>query len=202
MAGEQAALALAAGRRFFEEEAPLYEIKPYYYDDFGNASAWAREGIILATGRGIVMGSGGYFRPQSGVTRAEFAAMLVRLTGLGPAASPGAAPFFDVPEGAWYGEAVAAAYENGLITGYGGAFYPERGITREEMAVMMARALSLPAGAGTGGLSDFDAVSPWARESVASVCAAGLMTGDGDRFSPAAPVTREMAALVCVRAAA
>ncbi|GEM_PF-504428 len=199
MATSQAALALAASSRYYAGKPPLYEIRPYYYDDLGNASPWAVEAIISATGDGIVNGTNGCFKPLNSVTRAEFSAMLVRMLGL-EALSGGELPFTDVPESVWYLKEVRSAYENGVVTGFGGSFYPDKTITREEMAVMLARALRLESAQSGSAPRDLGAASPWASEGVGAAYASGLMTGSGGAFNPKGTVTREMAATVCARA--
>ena len=70
-------------------------------------------------------------------------------------------------------------------------------ITREEAAVMLARFAGLT---GEGGAwSDAEETSPWARQAVGQVLAAGLMETDGGAFRPQAGMTRaegEAAALL------
>ena len=199
MATEQAALALIASYRFFAGEDPLYEIRPYYYDDLGNASSWAQEPIVSATMNGIAKGTDGYFKPADSVSRAEFAAMLVRMLGI-DSNKGGTSVFSDVPSSGWYQKEVQAAFENNLITGANGKFYPDKKINREEMAVMIARALALSGEEYQAGIDDLSAVSVWAKEGVKAAYLSGMMTGNGNAFRPADAVTREMAATVLSRA--
>ncbi|MDP4110328.1 MAG: S-layer homology domain-containing protein, partial [Bacillota bacterium] len=198
MATEQGAMALAAMCRFVSGAAPIFEIEPYYYDDLGSASAWAIDPIVKATKSAIVNGSDGMFRPKSDVTRAEFAAMLSRMLGLDGSGLSTA--FSDVKDGSWYKNAVAAAYERKIIEGSNGFFYPDRKITREEMAVMISRAVKLAAGDRTPG--DSGSVSSWALAGVKASFSARIMEGSGNAFRPSERVTREMAATVCQRSAA
>jgi len=74
---------------------------------------WAHAAIRQLSARHIVKGvSGEEFAPGKRTTRAEFAALLARALGLEAEAGEGT-PFADVPEGAWYAEAVAAAHAAG-----------------------------------------------------------------------------------------
>lgn len=50
--------------------------------------------------------------------------------------------FSDVPQGAWYEPALRACYEHGAVTRQTGDFRPGDPITREELAVMLIRALA------------------------------------------------------------
>lgn len=106
---------------------------------------WAKTEIELLAGKLILNGRGaGSFAPQQTVSRAEFAAMLVRSLGLLQDAAAGAAVFSDVPAGAWFAADARAAADLGLVQGYAdGTFRPEAPVTREQLAVMAARALKL-----------------------------------------------------------
>ncbi|WP_211222559.1 S-layer homology domain-containing protein [Paenibacillus daejeonensis] len=169
------------------------------YDDRASMAAWAYEGIARATEYGWLQGSEGLFRPQASITRAEFTKLLSELLEL-PLSSSSASAFDDVRAGQWFHPYVQAAYEADLVNGYGNRFEPQQTITREQMAVMIARALELPAASGSTILTDAAQIATWARSEVLAVYAAGLMTGDANRFHPQQQVSREMAAVVAVRA--
>ncbi|CAH1213397.1 Endo-1,4-beta-xylanase A [Paenibacillus plantiphilus] len=93
--------------------------------------------------RMIVMGTGdNSYEPDREVTRAEFAAILVR--GLGLPFEYGAAPFSDIPSTAWFNNVVHTTYTYRLLTGFeDGTFHPEDTITREQAMIMLSRAMSL-----------------------------------------------------------
>lgn len=92
---------------------------------------------------GIVQGvaEDAYF-PERTMTRAEFAAVLVRALGLETIQN---APFTDVTEEEdWFYASVNAAYYYGIVKGTTeNVFCPYGTITREEVAVMIARAAKL-----------------------------------------------------------
>ncbi|MFC4809185.1 S-layer homology domain-containing protein [Paenibacillus sp. GCM10023250] len=166
------------------------------------SSYWAADVIQELTAKHIVEGvSADAFGPKTNVTRAEFATMLVRALGLQAA---GAAPFSDVPAGSWYAGTVAAAYENGIVTGTGGGkFEPSKAITRQEMAIMIVNVYEKRSGSAAGGTAsdlagfkDAGAVSGWAKAAVQDAIRAGLMTGSDGRFAPRSNAIRAEAAKV------
>ena len=77
------------------------------------------------------------FEPERTITRAEFAAMIVRALGITATDGPA---FEDVANNAWFYSSVTAAAKAGLIVGYNGYFRPDDLITREEMATIIAKA--------------------------------------------------------------
>ncbi|MCC3376090.1 5'-nucleotidase C-terminal domain-containing protein [Cohnella sp. REN36] len=136
------------------------------------------------------------FSPQKSVTRAEFAKLLV--TEFHLKAKTDTTGFPDVSAGVWYADYVAIAASNGLITGYeDGRFNPNAPITREQMAVMLARIPSLKGTAGQPSFRDGGQISVWARDAVGTVVGAGLIQGRGnDTFAPQGLTTRAEAAKV------
>jgi len=169
------------------------------FSDSKLISEWAYASIAEAVQNGFVKGSNGKINPKSSVTRAEFASIISQVLKLTKAAKP-AASFADVKPGDWYYEAVHAAYKAGIVTGYEGRFHPDKPISREEMAVMIVRALKLGESKGQAQPADAKDISEWAKPAVQAVTASGLMAGSNGKFSPRDKVTREMAIVVAVRA--
>lgn len=176
------------------------------FTDVKSISPWALESVYTAFDRklmGSVSESGLVFAPKRDITRAEFAALLLRLTGNEPSAATSGQSFSDVKADAWYYGAVNKAKELGIVSGVTGtAFKPDGLVTRQDMAVMIVRALKLDeasAAAGTGKFTDEDQISDYALTAVRTVTGLGIMSGTGSTFNPSAPVTREMAAAVAVR---
>lgn len=107
------------------------------------ASHWSRKDVEQLAAKRIVdgMGAGG-FSPDEALTRAQFAALLTRALALDPA--PAAADFTDIPGDAWYAGAVGAAVQARLADGFEtGEFRPGEVLTREQMSVMLMRAVKL-----------------------------------------------------------
>lgn len=217
MATHQGLMALSAYERMLKKQSPLFDMSdiqsavskpaPVVYGDQASISAWAKEAVEKATELGLMAGTGTaapQFEPKRGLTRAEFAVLVVKLAGEQPSANT--AGFKDVTQGSWYAGYVAAAKEKGLISGLNDHhFGPNQQITRQEMATILVRmqGQTLPnRGEGTAPnrtLKDREQVSDWAAAYVDSAVQSGLMSGDGDYFRPHEQVTREMAAVVIVK---
>ncbi|MGF7029515.1 glycosidase/fibronectin type 3 domain-containing protein [Paenibacillus mucilaginosus] len=166
---------------------------------------WASSAVRELAAQGIVNGmEKGRFAPEQSVTRAQFAAMVVRALGL-EAKPDTVLPFADVAAGAWYAEAAAAAYSHGIVGGRDAVtFAPDELITREEMAVLIVRAYAAkaggtaPAGTGLQGVfTDHAEVSSWAAASVQSAVELGLLQGRAEgQFAPSGTTTRAESAQV------
>jgi len=175
------------------------------------SSHWAKTNIDLLAGKQIVSGAtASSFAPNRTVTRAEFAAMLVRALGLSNNGGKAAATFTDVAATAWYADAIDAAARFGLIKGFeDGTFRPNKTITREQMAVMAANALKFAEAAGAKGkqldlaavsFKDEAAIHVWALDEVKQVAAAGILEGKGNSaFLPLDLASRAEAATMITR---
>ncbi|MCD1260331.1 S-layer homology domain-containing protein [Paenibacillus athensensis] len=183
----------------------LYTVVSHSASFADTAGHWAQRDIDTMASKLIVNGiADGAFAPDRSVTRAEFVALLVRSLGLS-AASDAASGFTDVKAGDWYAGAVATAVEAGLADGFAdGSFRPSATITREQMAVLIARAISyagtsLPAGSD-GVFADEASIGGWAREAVASLAAVQLVNGMSDgSFAPQSASTRAEAVTMLKR---
>ncbi|WP_342562478.1 S8 family serine peptidase [Paenibacillus sp. FSL R7-0345] len=158
------------------------------------------EAIQALANKLIIQGtSATTFSPKSSLTRAEFTALLTRALGLRTDAN---VTFTDVSSTAWYAQDVAAASKAGLILGIGnGKFAPTQNVTRQELAVILDRALKLTgtelksANPSFTTYSDSAKVAPYAKDSLQTLSAAGIIGSDtGSSFNPVAPATREAAA--------
>lgn len=173
---------------------------------FGDMNGhWARSNVEELAGRMIVSGTAeGIFDPNTAITRAEYAAMLVRVLGL--AATPEAMIYTDVPNSAWYAHSIQAAGSAGLITGYSdGSYQPNKHITPEEIAVMTYRAMQLAAYEPTSSnrtitYLDDTRIGDWAKEAVDELSRLGVLYGDRTgRFDPSRSATRAESAAVIDR---
>ncbi|MFD0675693.1 MULTISPECIES: S-layer homology domain-containing protein [unclassified Paenibacillus] len=166
---------------------------------------WAKDSIEQMANKMIVQGvSPDKFAPDQSVTRAEFAAILVRALGLSQATS-GKTSFQDVKANDWYSGAVEAAVQAGMVSGYEGSlFYPDKKINREEMAVMLYRAMKF---AGYDNpkaqeqitmFSDANRFGDWSKDAIAELAKMSIVNGVGSgEFAPAANASRaESAAMV------
>jgi hypothetical protein len=168
-----------------------------------DSAGWAKAAIEELAALGIVEGVGqDSFRPMKSVTRAEFLAMLVRAFQLTGAAD---LEFTDVKPTDWYYSVIASAIDAGLAKGIGGGkFDPNRPITRQEMAIMGANALTLftdmKAEDEEGTLAKFkdgSSIAGYARNAVALLAEKGVIQGTGDdRFMPKGIANRAQAAVI------
>jgi hypothetical protein len=170
---------------------------------------WAKADIELLASKLVINGvTENTFAPNSNITRAEFAALLVRSLGLTPDAS--SAAFTDVKISDWHAGAIGAAVKAKLVDGFeGNRFKPNDTITREQMAVMVTRAIAaagISSGASAGqneSLSKFNdqaAISSWAQEAVADAIEAHIITGlTADTFAPSEKATRAQASVMLKR---
>jgi len=174
------------------------------------ADHWARDTVNNMGSRMIIEGTGnGRFSPDREITRAEFAAIIVRALGL--ALEKGPSVFTDVSDSDWYSSAVRTAHAYGLLNGYtDGTFRPHEKITREQAMVVISRAMELtglkaklPAQSADDTLAPYtDAAhaSGWALSSIAEVVQAGIVNGRSDgTLAPQDHITRAEAAAMIER---
>jgi len=167
---------------------------------------WAKKDIEWLAMKGIIEGvDDTHFKPDAKVTRAQFAAMISKALNL--QTSTTVAPFDDVPQGAWYAEAVRSAYAAGIIKGVANkSFAPEQEITREEMTVMLMRsgkhvaADTFKNASRALTFADTGAISKWAVDDITLAVQAGLIkSGLQNKFMPQSKATRAEAAVVIKR---
>lgn len=165
------------------------------FTDLGDVE-WAQEAINHLASLGIINGMGdGTFAPNDNVTREQFAKMIVMCMGYTVNESA-TSSFSDVVAGEWYAPFVAAAANNNLITGFeDGTFGVGQNITRQDMAVIIYRALGSPNPSSTGSFSDDAEIGDYAKLAVYSLVEIGIINGMGDgTFAPQATATRAQAA--------
>ena len=100
---------------------------------------WYHTAVATMVQAGVITGYGdGTFRPNAPITRGEFAAIATRFLS-DPYSMDD--PFYDT-EGHWAEVYINRAYELGWISGYtGGAFRPDKSITRAEVSAIVNRML-------------------------------------------------------------
>lgn len=208
MATEQALYALCTLQRQQDGQSSFYDMtnqtafEQKIFDDIQN-NRYNKE-INALYERGIINGkSERRFEPSATMTRAEFATIVVRALGLSIAVCQ---IFEDVPQQHWSCAYVAAAYQNHIVTGISDTqFQPDGNITREEAAVMLARAAKLRGVRGCSDkweeiltpFSDVSDASMWARDALAFCVQENILITEDGQLAPKIRVKRdEIAAMI------
>ena len=159
---------------------------------------WAQDYIRELMERQAVSGyPDGTFRPNANITRAEFATILVKALNL----QPRAGKVFNDTVNHWAKDVISTAHAHGIINGYDdNTFGPDDYITREQMAVMIARAAGLYNAAAGTQFADSNTFSEWAVNAIAAISEKGIITGYPDgTFKPKNYATRAEAATVITK---
>ena len=165
-------------------------------------TAWYREAVLFALVSGITAGSSAdTFSPNRAVTRSQMLTFLWRAAD-SPAPESELCPFTDVPENAWYRDAVLWAAESGVSVGTGGgAFSPAAGCSRAEALTFLWRAAGSPAPEGTDCPFTDVPEDAWYRDAVLWAVERGITAGSSETsFSPAKGCTRAQAVTFLFRA--
>lgn len=160
---------------------------------------FAYDAIINLSRRGIISGySDGNFVPSGNITRAEASKVIALTFKITGASGSG---FKDISENDWFYQYVSPLENNGILKGTDGYFNPNTPITREDMTVILARALKSlnKVVSGTYSFSDDGDISSYAKESVSGFAAMGIVNGYDGKFNPKANITRGEAAAIVYR---
>lgn len=173
-----------------------------YASDYNNH--WARYDIETLKEKGIMGGyPDGTFKPNQSITRAEFTKLL--LGAIGITATNSSSPFKDVKPNDWFYADVVTAYREGLVSGMSETqFSPNSKITREQMAVMIQRALEYKGISSRESaivFADEKKIASWAKPSVKRLYFLGIINGKDKKvnFAPKDHATRAETAAIIVR---
>lgn len=166
-------------------------------------SHWGKDYIDILFYSGIIHGkTADTFKPDDYITRAEFAKLIS--TAFSPSAPTDFSVFSDVKKSDWFYEHVTALSTAGIVNGTSfEKFSPHKNITRQDATVILMRVYSeffesSPSNQLT--YKDADSISPYARTSVNSADALGIITGTpSGKFKPSSPITRAEAAAMLYR---
>lgn len=170
--------------------------KEYHFQDAGQIP-WAASSVEKLHQEGIMNGiNDTQFSPHTPMTRAQLATVLAKV--INKPMVKQAFPFEDVLSNQWYFPSVKKMYGMGLIKGISETeFDPNRQITREEAAVILARTFdysykglySLPFG-------DKKNISAWAFNSVTALTQKGVFALFQNQFQPKKAITRAELAVI------
>ena len=171
------------------------------FTDLGNVS-WAIESIQALFELNIINGvDDTHFSPDSSITRAQYIKMLMGAFNIVDLSAE--CTFTDVSPGDWHYHVLASAQKLGIAAGLDdGSFGCDNAVTREEMAVLGFRTLSvvgitLPQVNEAASFTDNGLVNQWAVESVEAMQKAGVLNGFEDgSFQPQGAATRAQGAKV------
>lgn len=191
---------ISFGVRHFSQYAVAYN-KVAFKDVAANA--WYNKAVSYIAARTIINGLGnGMYEPEKNVTRADFLIMVMKAYGIDPAANT-QNNFADAGN-KYYTPYLATARHLGLVSGTGtNRFLPESRISRQDMCVILYRALdnlgSLPTGTKGGALESFNdaaSINSYAKTAMELFVKAGTISGYGNNLDPKTNSTRSQAAQV------
>lgn len=161
------------------------------------ADAWYYDAVDYAVSHEYLSGTTRtQFSPEAPLTRAMLVQILYQVAGQ---PESGISHYSDVPDDSWCYAAVSWASSNGILTGSGSTFDPERAPARQELAAALYRfaqysKLDTSPRADLSSYADADQVASWARAgmewSVSVSLLAGHSSGDEMLLSPSDTVTR------------
>lgn len=173
------------------------------YDDMAGYES-AIPAVEFLSSYGVITGSNGQFNPGGYLSRADFVLMVCRAFRFN---TGNLESFSDVPANSYYAWAVATAKDLGIVQGNGTLFFPQGVLTREDAILMLQRAINI-AGLDVPTAStyllnyytDGDQVSNYARQAVATLVNAGIVTAnDLGQLQPKTPIRRADVAVMLHR---
>ena len=183
-------------------DAPVVPENPF--TDVAEGACYYDAVLALAE-QGIINGmTETTFCPDNQLTRAQVVTMLYRMAGAPE--TDAAAAFADVPEGAYYADALAWAVETGVTEGVSETeFAPDMDVTREQFVTFLHRFAALE-GQADGEPADLSAfqdaalVADWAQEAMAWAVGQGIVEGvTEDTIVPQGTATRAQAVTMLYR---
>jgi parallel beta-helix repeat protein len=162
---------------------------------------WAQGYIQALAARNIITGfPDGTFKPNEPVTRAQFAAIILKA--FAPAETKPGRTFSDVRSNYWAATAIQTSVRGGFMTGYPeGTFQPEQRIPRVQTLVALVNGLGFPYGdaAANSRYQDAAAIPSWAAGQVAAATGRRMVVNypSVGQLNPGREATRaEVAAFV------
>ncbi|MGI6585208.1 MAG: S-layer homology domain-containing protein [Lutisporaceae bacterium] len=162
------------------------------------AGHWAKKDIDFITARELLVGTAeGVFSPEASLTRGMAVTILGRLWDADTSGFTNSR-FTDVSKDAYYAPYVEWAAQNGIVAGVGnGQYAPEKVVSREEIAVILANFAEFTGikleetNTAAYAFADEAQISPWAKADVRTIQKAGIMSGKpGNCFDPKGKCTR------------
>jgi hypothetical protein len=159
---------------------------------------WAEKTITELVASGAIGGyPDGTFKPDQGISRAEFATIVVKAFQLPEKQGK----VFEDTANHWAKNFIATAAAHGIVSGYSDTTFGSNDpITREQMAVMIVKATKLAEAQEGRTFADSAKVSAWAQNAVATASEKNIISGYPDNtFRPQNKATRAEAATVIIK---
>lgn len=183
-----------------EEPKPLSEwTDEEIIEAYGIPDDWARNALIFVVRTGLMTGRGeAGLCPQGETTRAELAAVLIRVLGCETRADLSA--YTDLDPGAWYYDTFARAVALGLFSGTSETtMSPNAPVTREQAVTVLARVFGV-IGRDRKNIyqfGDWMDVSDWSAKYLSAMIGAKMISGTTAGLEPKAQLSRrELAQLL------
>lgn len=153
-------------------------------------SDWSTQALQNAINNGLLNGIDGKIAAGENLTRAQMAAIVTRAFGTNGKAN--ISSFGDVNAGDWFYDAMASSVLMGAFQGDGVNLNPNANITRQEAFTVLARLFTLSGGDQSvlSSYTDGAQVADWAKDSMASMVAAGYVKGSDNMLNPRSSITR------------
>ena len=145
------------------------------------AGHWAAEEIEKWSGRGIINGSDGKFRPDESLSLAELATIYTRIM---PLDTPAENTFEDIFDGEWFTEPILKCVGAGIIDAGGKTeLGPREPVMRAEAFMMLVRAFDIQPAEGETLLrayNDAKRLTPEQKPYFEALLALGLISGGNE----------------------
>lgn len=166
-----------------------------------DSDGWYQDAVRFVLAKGIMHGMGnGIFSPDGYLTRAQMSQIVYNMAGA-PEPS-GKAELSDVSDDAWYAAPVAWCIEYDIASAQGGAFEPERVLTRQEVVQFLYRyAASLGRDMSTDSVlddvSDAAQISAEYRDAMIWAVSEGIVKGTPEgKLEPGRSINRAEVATI------
>ena len=164
------------------------------------ADSWFYAYVEAAVEAGLFSGvSETEFQPNGTMSRAMLATVLYRMSG---ETAGGSHPFSDVEDGKWYSDAIAWAYEKGIVKGLSDTeFGVNANVSRQQLVVMLLRygaycGYETAQSTELTSFSDADQVAEYALAAMQWAVACGIINGSDGMLSPDGSATRAQCAKI------
>ncbi|CAK4869198.1 unnamed protein product [Aphanomyces euteiches] len=198
----------ATGQIVFQTSHFSHYAVAYAAPKFSDLSrvAWAAKEIEALAARGVVEGtSATTFDPGTAISRGEFLAQLIRFLGLDAEFTDS---FIDVSTSSPYYKELGIGRALGIVEGVGGnKFLPDSEISREDVSVIIKRALdqwhiklAVVSSKKVSDFADAAKTANYAKDGLNYLLSVGLLQGtSGNNLNPKGNLTRAEASVILYR---